>query len=78
MPFILRAVTLVGINSVDAPLAKRETAWARLASDLDPALLAEMTTTIPLADAVPCRPRSSPASYAAAPWSTCAPDASGP
>ena len=53
MPFILRAVTLVGINSVDAPLALRETAWARLATDLDPALLAEMTTSIPLAEAVP-------------------------
>ena len=53
MPFILRAVTLVGINSVDAPLAQRETAWARLATDLDPALLAGMTTSIPLADAVP-------------------------
>jgi acrylyl-CoA reductase (NADPH) len=53
MPFILRAVTLVGINSVDAPLPQREAAWTRLATDLDPALLAEMTTSIPLADAVP-------------------------
>lgn len=53
MPFILRAVTLVGINSVDAPAALRETAWRRLATDLDPALLARMTTVIPLADAVP-------------------------
>ncbi len=53
MPFILRAVTLVGINSVDAPAALRETAWRRLATDLDPELLARMTTVIPLADAVP-------------------------
>lgn len=56
LPFILRAVTLVGINSVDAPLALREQAWDRLATDLDPALLAEMTTTIPLADAVAMSP----------------------
>ncbi|MFF1635461.1 MDR family oxidoreductase [Leifsonia sp. NPDC058248] len=53
MPFILRAVTLVGINSVEAPLALRETAWRRLATDLDPELLARMTTVIPLAAAVP-------------------------
>ncbi|MDQ1582144.1 MAG: acrylyl-CoA reductase [Microbacteriaceae bacterium] len=53
MPFILRGVTLVGINSVDAPISDREEAWSRLATDLDPALLAEMTTSIPLADAVP-------------------------
>ena len=53
MPFILRAVTLAGINSVDAPLALRETAWRRLATDLDPESLAAMTTFIPLAEAVP-------------------------
>lgn len=52
MPFILRAVTLVGINSVDAPLELRERAWSRLATDLDLGLLDGMTTTIPLADAV--------------------------
>ncbi len=56
MPFILRAVTLVGINSVDAPLGDRQAAWARLAADLDPELLDGMTTTIPLADAVPRAP----------------------
>ncbi|MDQ1608312.1 MAG: acrylyl-CoA reductase [Microbacteriaceae bacterium] len=53
MPFILRGVTLAGINSVDAPLSQREQAWSRLATDLDPELLAEMTTSITLADAVP-------------------------
>jgi NADPH:quinone reductase and related Zn-dependent oxidoreductases len=52
LPFILRAVTLVGINSVDAPLERRELAWRRLATDLDPELLDEMTTEITLADAV--------------------------
>ena len=51
MPFILRAVTLVGINSVLAPSPLREEAWDRLATDLDPALLDGMTQTIALADA---------------------------
>jgi acrylyl-CoA reductase (NADPH) len=52
MPFILRAVTLRGINSVFATPELREEAWARLASDLDPALLDRMIETIGLADAV--------------------------
>jgi acrylyl-CoA reductase (NADPH) len=52
MPFILRAVTLTGINSVFAPRALREEAWGRLATDLDPALLDGITETIGLADAV--------------------------
>jgi acrylyl-CoA reductase (NADPH) len=51
LPFILRAVTLTGVNSVDAPLALRRQAWDALATELDVELLAEMTTTIPLADA---------------------------
>lgn len=48
MPFILRAVTLVGINSVHASLALREVAWARLATDLDPQLLDSLTREIGL------------------------------
>lgn len=52
MPFILRAVSLVGINSVNAPLEVRERAWQRLSTDLDPELLDEMTTEVGLADAV--------------------------
>ncbi|MEL4319485.1 MDR family oxidoreductase [Leifsonia sp. YIM 134122] len=50
MPFILRAVSLVGVNSVEAPLALREQAWARLATDLDLDQLDAMTTQIGLAD----------------------------
>lgn len=50
-PFILRGVALLGINSVTTPLAPRRAAWARLARDLDLALLDRMTTTIPLAEA---------------------------
>jgi acrylyl-CoA reductase (NADPH) len=48
MPFILRAVKLIGINYLPQQVAKREEAWKRLARDLDPAKLASMTTTQPL------------------------------
>mgnify|MGYP001263546114 CR=1 FL=1 len=48
-PFILRGVTLAGIDSVLAPKAKRIVAWDRLARDLDPAKLAELTVTVPIA-----------------------------
>lgn len=51
MPFILRAVTLAGINSVEAPRDLRIEAWRRLARDLDPELLDGLTTTVGLADA---------------------------
>ena len=51
-PFILRGVTLAGIDSVLAPLARREAAWQRLARDLDPKLLASMTQEIALSDVV--------------------------
>lgn len=53
MPFILRGITLSGINSVEAPLALREAAWRRLATDLDEEALAAMTRFIPLAEAIP-------------------------
>ena len=53
LPFILRAVTLVGINSVEAPAALRETAWRRLATDLDEESLAAMTRFVSLAEAIP-------------------------
>jgi acrylyl-CoA reductase (NADPH) len=51
-PFILRSVTLAGVDSVMAPLALREQAWARLARDLDPALLEAMVREIALGDAI--------------------------
>jgi acrylyl-CoA reductase (NADPH) len=44
-PFILRGITLAGIDSVMAPKAKRLEAWARLAKDLDQAKLAAITHT---------------------------------
>lgn len=51
-PFILRAVTLVGVNSVNRTLPVREEAWARLAREIDTAKLDSMTRTIPLSDAI--------------------------
>jgi acrylyl-CoA reductase (NADPH) len=50
-PFILRGVTLAGIDSVMAPKARRVEAWSRLARDLDKAKLDAMTVTRPIADA---------------------------
>jgi acrylyl-CoA reductase (NADPH) len=52
MPFILRGVTLAGVDSVMAPLALRRRAWERLAVDLDPAKLATITELVPLASAI--------------------------
>ena len=53
MPFILRGVRLLGVDSVMAPKARRLTAWARLARDLDPALLGVIANEIGLAEAIP-------------------------
>ena len=51
-PFILRGITLYGIDSVMAPFAKRSAAWQRLAQDLDLARLEAITTEVPLAGAL--------------------------
>ena len=50
-PFILRGVTLAGIDSVMCPKPLREEAWVRLATDLDRSKLAALTTTVGLEDA---------------------------
>ncbi|MDP3676689.1 MAG: MDR family oxidoreductase [Novosphingobium sp.] len=52
MPFILRGVRLLGVDSVMAPRARRMAAWQRLANDLDPALLDTIATDIALGDAI--------------------------
>ena len=52
MPFILRGVTLAGVDSVMAPLAKRQRAWDRLAQDLDLAKLESMIDEVPLEGAI--------------------------
>jgi acrylyl-CoA reductase (NADPH) len=50
-PFILRGVTLYGIDSVMAPLAVRQEAWQRLARDVDVVRLEALTRAISLAEA---------------------------
>ena len=50
MPFILRDVTLAGVNSVLTPREKREEAWGRLATDLDLEKLKSMTSRARLDD----------------------------
>jgi acrylyl-CoA reductase (NADPH) len=52
MPFILRAVALLGVESVMVPLALRQQAWARLARDLDATKLSAITTEIALSQAI--------------------------
>lgn len=49
-PFILRGVTLAGVDSVMAPKAKRVAAWQRLEKDLDRAKLKALTVEHPLSD----------------------------
>ncbi len=52
IPFILRAVTLVGINCVYEAPERRELAWKRLAEDLNPDLLKEMSQTVGLEESI--------------------------
>ncbi|MBC7996101.1 MAG: oxidoreductase [Rhizobacter sp.] len=52
MPFILRSVTLAGVDSVMAPLPLRQQAWDRLAKALDPELLDRITQDIKLDEAI--------------------------
>ena len=55
-PFILRGVTLAGVDSVMAPNARRLEAWTRLARDLDIDKLDAITVTRPVTDAVTLAP----------------------
>ncbi|MBF0424648.1 MAG: oxidoreductase [Magnetococcales bacterium] len=56
-PFILRGVTLVGIDSVLCPRAERAEAWRRLAADLNTATLAGIAREIGLAETIALAPR---------------------
>lgn len=56
-PFILRGITLYGIDSVMAPLVKREAAWQQLARDLDRSKLQSITQEIGLAEALNAGPQ---------------------
>lgn len=51
-PFILRGVTLAGVDSVMCPRPGRLEAWRRLARDLDPARLEAIAAEIPLSDVI--------------------------
>lgn len=51
-PFILRGVTLAGVNSVSVPHARRVIAWQRLAKELPTAKLDAMTEMVALSDVV--------------------------
>ena len=55
-PFILRGITLAGIDSVMAPKPLRQEAWRRLAQDLDKDKLRALTTTMPLAQVTQLAP----------------------
>jgi len=50
IPFIIRGVNLLGIDSVMAPMAERREAWSRIVRDLPMELLDRMTTTVGLKD----------------------------
>ncbi len=52
MPFILRGVTLAGIDSVNAPVAKREEAWNKLANILKPETFEKVVEKIALSEAI--------------------------
>ena len=52
MPFILRSVALLGVDSVMAPIARRREAWQRLERDLDPARLDAMVGEVDLKGAI--------------------------
>jgi acrylyl-CoA reductase (NADPH) len=49
-PFILRGISMYGIDSVNAPISKRKIAWQRLASDLDLDLLDSLSFDLDFAD----------------------------
>ena len=51
-PFILRGVSLLGIDSVMCPLPLRVAAWRRLETDLDKSKIAAMTSEIGLGDVI--------------------------
>jgi len=53
MPFILRGVSLLGINSVEMPMSVRTQAWKRLSSDLKPSKLSLISPTTILFSELP-------------------------
>ena len=49
LPFILRGVTLYGIDSVHTPIERRREVWGRIATDLKPSRLERMEHVVDLA-----------------------------
>jgi putative YhdH/YhfP family quinone oxidoreductase len=49
-PFILRGVSLLGVDSVNCPMAQRRRVWERLATDMRPRHLSQFAKTIPFDD----------------------------
>jgi hypothetical protein len=74
LPFILRNVTLAGIDSVNGPQEVRVEAWWRLARDLDLKKLARTTQTVCLAEVPEVVAACSRARCRAAPSSTSTPE----
>ena len=56
-PFILRGVTLAGVDSVMCPKPDRLEAWSRLSTDLDMDKLEKMITTVPFSDVIETAPK---------------------
>jgi len=56
-PFILRGVSLIGVDSVMCPIAERRAAWERLARDLDLTALRAICTEVPLEDVIETAPK---------------------
>ncbi|MBB4103334.1 acrylyl-CoA reductase (NADPH) [Allorhizobium borbori] len=56
-PFILRGVTLAGVDSVMCPKSDRLEAWSRLSTDLDMDKLEKMITTVPFSDVIETAPK---------------------
>jgi len=50
MPFILRGVSLLGVDSVNTPMGLREKVWRRLGTDLKPQRLQSIASTVNFAD----------------------------
>jgi acrylyl-CoA reductase (NADPH) len=52
MPFILRSITLAGVDSVNRSIDDRTTAWQRLSDLLEPSIFDDISTSITLEDAI--------------------------
>ena len=57
LPFILRGVTLAGVDSVMVPKPERIEAWTRLGTDLDLAKLDALSVELPLSQVIETAPR---------------------